>query len=166
MDNYQTPMHVPLEEMSHILLGRSTIKMEWAINESLEHDTPMALYSEQSGPGGRLFVGRDYNRMDPNGRIDFRIELLERLVEDIGYETTTERVGTLTRNTGRVETSPLLRLWEINLTPPLREIRVRDYNDAQNGLPYLSIAYVVHQNQDEEIPEAVLDNLRRWERDT
>lgn len=159
---YQPELHLPLEEMSYILLGRTPINMRGVARVALEQEVPLAFYSEKERGFGRFFIGRDYQRMDPAGRQDFRIELLERQLDgetSDGYESLQMRVGSITVFTGRVETAPLFRVWEFSLVPPAREAMIRDHTDAQHGLQYLTIAYVIHQDQEELIPMPVRHGL-------
>jgi hypothetical protein len=153
MDNYQPEMHVALEQMPYILVGRTLIDMRHVIAVSVAMEVPLAFYTE--GPG-RFFIGRDYERMDPCGRLDFRVELLERLMGDAD---TWESLGGRTWESRRVQTAPLLRLWEVSLAPPLRESHVCDCTSPQYGLQHLVEAYVLRQNRD--VPTHVRIELER-----
>ena len=160
MDNYQPEINIPLEEMNRMLLGRTILDMGVIGHSASGHGVPLSFYSEQHGDSARFFIGRDYRRIEPSGQTDYRIELLERLVEN----NESERVGNMFWRSGRVETAPLFRVWEQNLTPPSRERRVCDFQEPQNGLNFLTMAYVVFQNQEDQIPAHIQTHLRTHSR--
>ncbi len=169
--NYQPEIHLPLEGMNHILLGRTLIGVTEQTKEAMDRGVPLAFYSEQAGALCRFFIGRDYRRMEPRGKTDYRIELLERLAdmdsvgsEDWGFESI-ENPSTLFES-GRVETAPLFRVWQMSLAPPLREVWIRDYENApQRGLQKLIEAYVIHQNDESTMSKYLKMDLKRLQAD-
>ena len=153
MGNYQSGMYIPLEEMSHLLLGRAVINLKGVISDSLERNIPLAFYSEYSEKDEdncRLFIGRDYQRMDPEGKVDYRIELLENLIGG-------------TKNDDGVETTSQFYVWEFSLVPPLREEILLSSEDGHRGLHNLITAYLIHQGQKENYSRAVghfMENIK------
>lgn len=180
MENYQTETHIPLEDMRHVLLGRSIINLDSSILESMKRHVPLAFYTEQSRDETRFFIGRDYQRIESTRATDFRIELLERIAggeaELLEHHFTTNEQGhsyTLAYESvhdkssayrdNRIETAPLFRIWESSLTLPHRETRIRDCTEAEEGLPHLISAYLVHQNKEDQYPNWLRAGLRDME---
>jgi hypothetical protein len=164
LNRHASEENVPLEEMSYIFLGGTLIDMNGVLRFSEERNIPLSFYSEDQGDMRRHFVGRDYNRMDPEGGADFRIELLETMERPYeGEVLRSTRGGTTILNycgdeRSRVDTLPLFRLWEISLTPPAREGRVLD-SSRDSALQELTIAYVINQGRD--IPTPIRLELER-----